>query len=182
MGQDTSRVSALRPSTGQHYWWVSQTPFTKVLSSSGWFPSLALLMGENASVFLLWIVLPSACPRMSRLTPVSLLSREVILFKSKCTLLPLLLLTWALQFRFEITARSFAAAWTVAHQAPLSVRFPRREEWSGLPFRSPGDLPDPRIKPASSAWQVDALLLSHQGSNDLSAVSVLYPKTLGFSP
>ena len=37
----------------------------------------------------------------------------------------------------------------VAHQAPLSMGFPRQEYWSRLPFLSPGDLPDPRIKPAS---------------------------------
>ena len=37
----------------------------------------------------------------------------------------------------------------VAHQAPLSMRFFRREYWSGLPFPSPGDLPNPGIKPAS---------------------------------
>ena len=37
--------------------------------------------------------------------------------------------------------------WTVAHQAPLSMGFPRQEYWSGLPFASPGDLPDPGIKP-----------------------------------
>ena len=35
----------------------------------------------------------------------------------------------------------------VAHQAPLSVGFPRQEYWSGLPFSSPGDLPDPGIEP-----------------------------------
>jgi len=39
--------------------------------------------------------------------------------------------------------------WTTAHQAPLSMRFPRQEYWSGLPFPSPGDLPNPGIKPAS---------------------------------
>ena len=39
--------------------------------------------------------------------------------------------------------------WTVARQAPLSVGFSRQEYWSGLPFHSPGDLPDPGIKPAS---------------------------------
>ena len=38
---------------------------------------------------------------------------------------------------------------TVAHQAPLSVRFPRQEYWSGLPFASPGDLPNPGIRPVS---------------------------------
>ena len=40
-------------------------------------------------------------------------------------------------------------SWTVAHQAPLSMAFPRQEYWSGLPFPSPGDLPDPGVKPAS---------------------------------
>ena len=39
--------------------------------------------------------------------------------------------------------------WTVAHQAPLSMGFSRQEYWSGLPFSSPGDLPDPGIEPAS---------------------------------
>ena len=41
--------------------------------------------------------------------------------------------------------------WTVAHQAPLSMGFPRQEYWSGLPFPSPGDLPNPGIKLASPA-------------------------------
>ena len=43
----------------------------------------------------------------------------------------------------------FAAPWTAAHQAPLSIAFPRQGYWSGLPFPSPGDLPDPGIKPTS---------------------------------
>ena len=47
--------------------------------------------------------------------------------------------------------------WTVAHQAPLSMGFSRQEYWSGLPFPSPGDLPDPGIKPRSHALQADAL-------------------------
>ena len=46
---------------------------------------------------------------------------------------------------------SFATPWTVAHQAPLSMEFSRQEYWSGLPFASPGDLPDPWIEPASPA-------------------------------
>ena len=41
--------------------------------------------------------------------------------------------------------------WTVAHQVPLSVGFPRQEYWSGLLFRSPEDLPNPGIEPRSSA-------------------------------
>ena len=43
--------------------------------------------------------------------------------------------------------RLFATPWTVACQAPLSMGFSRREYWSGLPFSSPGDLPDPGIGP-----------------------------------
>ena len=41
--------------------------------------------------------------------------------------------------------------WTVACQASLSMGFPRQEYWSGFPFPSPGDLPDPGIKPVSHA-------------------------------
>ena len=51
----------------------------------------------------------------------------------------------------------FATPWTVAHQAPLSMGFSRREYWSGLPFPSPGDLPNPEIEPGSPALQVDSL-------------------------
>ena len=51
----------------------------------------------------------------------------------------------------------FATPWTVACQAPLSMRFPRQEYWSGLPFSSPGDLPDPGIEPSSHAMQADSL-------------------------
>ena len=46
---------------------------------------------------------------------------------------------------------SFATPWTVAHQAPLPMGFPRQEYWSGLPIPFPGDLPDPGIKPVSPA-------------------------------
>ena len=45
----------------------------------------------------------------------------------------------------------FATPWTVAYQAPLSMGFSRQEYWSGLPFPSPGDLPDPGIEPRSPA-------------------------------
>ena len=47
--------------------------------------------------------------------------------------------------------------WTVAHQTSLSMGFSRQEDWSGLPFPSPGDLPDPEIKPVSPALQADSL-------------------------
>ena len=51
----------------------------------------------------------------------------------------------------------FATSWTVAHQAPLFMEFSREEYCSGLPFPSPGDLPDPGIEPESCALQVDSL-------------------------
>ena len=47
--------------------------------------------------------------------------------------------------------------WTVAYQAPQSMVFSRQEYWSGFPFPSPGDLPNPGIKPGSPALQADAL-------------------------
>ena len=51
----------------------------------------------------------------------------------------------------------------VASQAPLSFGFSRQEYWSGLPFPSPGDLPDPGIKPGSPALQADSLLSELEG-------------------
>ena len=53
--------------------------------------------------------------------------------------------------------RLFVTPWTVAYQAPPSMGFSRQECWSGLPFPSPGDLPDPGIEPRSPALQADAL-------------------------
>ena len=50
------------------------------------------------------------------------------------------------------------APWTAACQAPLSMGFSRQEYWTGLPFPSPGDLPDPGIKPRSPILQADSLL------------------------
>ena len=45
----------------------------------------------------------------------------------------------------------FATPWTAAYQAPLFIGFPRQRYWNGLPFSSPGDLPDPGIEPMSLA-------------------------------
>ena len=56
-----------------------------------------------------------------------------------------------LLFSHYVVSNSFATPWTVAHQAPLSMGFPRQEYWSGLPFPSPRDLPDSGIKPTSPA-------------------------------
>ena len=53
--------------------------------------------------------------------------------------------------------------WTVACQAPPSMRFSRQEYWSGLPFPSPGGLPDPGIEPRSPALQADSFPTELQG-------------------
>ena len=51
----------------------------------------------------------------------------------------------------------FATPWTVAHQALPSMEFSRQQYWSGLPFPSPGYLPDPGIEPRSPTLQADSL-------------------------
>ena len=50
-----------------------------------------------------------------------------------------------------------ATPWIIAYQASPSMGFSRQEYWSGLPFPSPGDLPDPGIEPGPPALQVDSL-------------------------
>ena len=47
---------------------------------------------------------------------------------------------------FSVVSDSSVTLWTVVHQAPLFMGFPGQEYWSGLPFLSPGDLPDPGFK------------------------------------
>ena len=59
--------------------------------------------------------------------------------------------------------RLFATPLTVAYQASASMGFSRQEHWSGLPFPSPGDLPDPGIEPRSPALQTDALTAEPPG-------------------
>ena len=57
----------------------------------------------------------------------------------------------------------FVTPWTIAYQAPLSMGFSRQECWNGVPFPSPGDLPDPGIEPRSPALQAGALLSEPPG-------------------
>ena len=59
--------------------------------------------------------------------------------------------------------RLFAIQWTVAHHAPLFMGFSRQEHWSGLPFSSPEDLPDPEIEPSLPHCKQDALLSESPG-------------------
>ena len=68
----------------------------------------------------------------------------------------------------------------VAHWAPLSMGFPSQEYWSGLPFPSPGDLPDPGFKPRSPALQADSLP-SHQESPVGLSISIKGQRSLNFN-
>ena len=72
-------------------------------------------------------------------------SPQWLLFDAQNTLSLLLL------FSCSVVCDSFVTVWTVAYQAPVSLGFPRQEYWSGLPFPSPGDLPEPGINPMSLA-------------------------------
>ena len=68
-----------------------------------------------------------------------------------------------LALKVKVKVKSlFATPWTVAYQAPWSMGYSRRE-YSGLPFPSPEDLPDPGIEPGSPALQADSLLFELQG-------------------
>ena len=58
----------------------------------------------------------------------------------------------------------FVTPWTVAYQGPPSTGFSRQEYWSGLPFPSPGHLPDPGIKPRSPTFQADTLTSEPPGN------------------
>ena len=67
-------------------------------------------------------------------------------------------------------SESFATPWTVAHKTPMSTGFSRWEDWSGLPFPSPGHLPNTGIEPMSPERLLqDSSLLSHKGSPIYSA-------------
>ena len=62
---------------------------------------------------------------------------------------------WYVKVKLLSRVRLFATPWTVASQAPQSMTFSREEYWSGLPFPSPEDLPNPEIEPGSPALQAD---------------------------
>jgi len=61
------------------------------------------------------------------------------------------ILYWEVKVKSLSCVRLFVTPWTAAYQAPPSMGFSRQEYWSGLPFPSPGDLPNPGIETRSSA-------------------------------
>jgi len=74
-------------------------------------------------------------------------------------------------------SESFETPWAVAHQAPLSMGFPRQKYWSGLPLPIPGNLLDPGIEPTSPAVSYiagDSSPLSHQEANSIRGFPFLH--------
>ena len=72
--------------------------------------------------------------------------------------------------------------WTLAWQTPLSMGFSRQEYWSGLPFPSPGDLPNPGIEPRSPALEADALTSEPPGKPRISIDAWIYLWAFCFVP
>ena len=72
-------------------------------------------------------------------------------------------ITRKLKVKLLSNVQLFVTPWAVAYQAPLSMGFSRQEYWSGLPFPSPGDLPDPGIEPGSPTLQADTWPSELQG-------------------
>ena len=77
--------------------------------------------------------------------------------KSQCLLPWDMHLVGKLKVKSPSCVQLFATPWTVVRQGPLSMVFLMQEYWSGLPFSSPGDLPDPGIKLRSPTLQADSL-------------------------
>ena len=71
----------------------------------------------------------------------------------------------------------FATPWTIAYQAPPSMGFSGQEYWSGLPFPSPGDLPNSGIEPGSPAFQADALTSEPPGKPHVYLYMSIYMST-----
>ena len=67
----------------------------------------------------------------------------------------------------SLSCPTLATPWSVACQAPLSMGFYRQEYWSGLPFPSPEDLPDPGIEPGFPQRQADSLPTGLPGNSQL---------------
>ena len=121
-----------------------QAPLSFTISQSLYkFMSIELVMLSNHLIlFCFLFLLPSNFPN------IRVFSSELTL----CIRWPILAL-WLWHVHSEVKSLScvqlFATPWTVAYQAPPSMGFSRQEYWSGLPFPSPGDIPDPGIEVGS---------------------------------
>ena len=72
----------------------------------------------------------------------------------------------------------FGTSWTVVYQVSPSMGSSRQKYWSGLPFPSPGDLPNPGIEPGCPALQADALPAEPTGKSYLHSILIIKAKTL----
>ena len=77
-------------------------------------------------------------------------------------------------FSHSVTSDSFATPWTVSRHTPLSMEFPRQEDWSGLLVPSPGDLPDSRMEPVSPALAGGFLTTEPQSLSSSPVQQVLF--------
>ena len=104
------------------------------------------------SLKLLWSF--SSLLHLSPTEPCTLFSwAPVALLISLSYLSPLCYPESMLRLSAHVLRRIYSAApWTATFQAPLSMGFPRQEYWNGLPFLTPGDLPNPGIQPASLSF------------------------------
>ena len=108
----------------------------------------------------LWPVVAAVQLEQQKLKGSAALNRVGVVWNTHC-LLPLFsragrtgLLAACLSAKSLQSCPTLATPWTVAHQAPLSMWFPRQKYWSVLPFPPPGDLPNPGIKPQYPASSV----------------------------
>ena len=92
---------------------------------------------------------------------------STVIFKSSLTCISITELLCCTTETIFSQNRLFGTPWTVAHLTPLSMKFSGQEYWSGLPFPSPGDIPDPGIKPRSPAMQAASLLSEPPGKPKL---------------
>ena len=107
--------------------------------------------GMDASLLGLHFILPILLPYTNQVIFINLLQKYCL---SKL-LLPGIV--WDHSHKLLSRGLLFATPWTVTYQAPPSMGFSRKEYWSGLPFPSLGDLPNPGIEPWSPTLQADAL-------------------------
>ena len=84
-------------------------------------------------------------------------------------ILEICLKKWKVKVKSLSHIQLFATPWAIAYQTPPSMAFSRQEYWSGLPFPSPRDLPDPGIEPRSPALQADSLPSETPGKPQKSA-------------
>ena len=77
-------------------------------------------------------------------------------------------------FSHLVVPDSFMTPWTIVHQAPLSMGFPRQEHWTGLPFPSPGDLPNPGIEPASPTLEGTFFTTKPPGKPNTTVAILIY--------